>query len=267
MSNVGWLSDLCINEVNLVNKYVAQKSEYPMQNNGRYCHALLYTIEGTEKYVFKDKVVDAVPDSVTFIPKGEEYSIELLGEVSSVIAFDFELSDNMELLRPFCIKLHKNPNIRTYFQNAETVWKSKKRETEVKCKAYFYDIIASLIKDEENYLGSKERHKIADATEYLHSHYLENSFKISSLSAISNMSPKYFETLFFKEYKMTPKEYVIMLKMEFAKELLLGEKVTVASVSEKLGYSDIYHFSKIFKLKTGYTPTEFKRIAKSSKNG
>lgn len=265
MSNVEWISNLCISEVNLVNKYVASKEEYPMKNEGRYSNALLYTIEGTERYIFKDKIVEAVPDSVMFVPKGERYSIELSGEVSSVIAFDFELPESAEVSRPFCIKLRKNPSIRAHFQSAETIWKSKKRESEVKCKACFYEIIACLLKDEENYLGGKERQKIAEATEYLHAHYLENSFKISALSEILNISPKYFETLFFKEYKTTPKEYVLMLKMEFAKELLLGEKVTVASVSEKLGYADIYHFSKIFKAKTGYSPTEFKRLAKDKK--
>lgn len=262
MLNIKWISNLCINEVNLVCKYIAKKSEYPMKNGGRYRHALLYTIEGSEKYIFKDKTVEAVPDSVVFIPKGEKYSIELDDEKSVVIAFDFELLESTEIVRPFCIKLRKNLNIKTQFQNAETIWKSKKRESELRCKACFYEIVAAIVKDEETYLSGNERQKIAEATDYLHSHYLENGFRVSSLSTLLGMSQKYFETLFFKEYKTTPKEYVLMLKMEFAKELLLGEKVSVSAVSEKLGYSDIYHFSKIFKAKTGYTPTEFKRFMK-----
>ena len=56
----------------------------------------------------------------------------------------------------------------------------------------------------------------------------------------------------------TPKEYVISLKMEQAKELLMSEKLLIRDIALMLGYSDIYHFGKIFTKKTGFTPSEYR---------
>jgi AraC-like DNA-binding protein len=57
---------------------------------------------------------------------------------------------------------------------------------------------------------------------------------------------------------MSPRDYIISKKTELAKELLQSEKYSVTDVAISLGYSDIYQFSKMFKLKTGCNPSEYK---------
>jgi two-component system response regulator YesN len=48
--------------------------------------------------------------------------------------------------------------------------------------------------------------------------------------------------------------------MERAKELLLSERLMLKDIALMLGYADAYHFGKIFKTKTGYTPGEYRQI-------
>ena len=88
--------------------------------------------------------------------------------------------------------------------------------------------------------------------------YLKKDFRIEELAEITGISFRYFETLFQKEYHVTPKAYILYLKTERAKELLLSEKLLIKDIAVMLGYSDIYHFGKIFKAKTGYTPSEYR---------
>ena len=57
---------------------------------------------------------------------------------------------------------------------------------------------------------------------------------------------------------MSPKEYVLELKMRRARELLSQEKYSVSEIGVILGYSDVYHFSKSFKHATGVPPTEWR---------
>ena len=125
--------------------------------------------------------------------------------------------------------------------------------------ANFYRIVASLIRYENHYCNTETYSKIAVAVSHLHLHYLEPNFKIEHLSRIVKMSPRYFEMLFALQFKMTPKEYVIHLKLELAKELLKSDKSTVSNVAARLGFNDVYHFSRSFKGKTGLTPTQYKQ--------
>ena len=126
------------------------------------------------------------------------------------------------------------------------------------CKSIVYKIVSSVIKQEVYYSSSQNYKRISPAVDYLHAHYLEDNFRIDKLFSISDVSPRYFETLFFNEFKMTPKEYVISLKIKLAKQLLKSEKYTIGDIAMQLGYCDAYHFSKMFKAKTGYTPGEYR---------
>ena len=259
MKTLEWLQNLCISEINLVNKYLASKKDYPMKNEGRSHHGLLYTYNGTEIYHFADKSIEAVPDSILYIPRGERYTIELKSEDSEVITFDFEPQE-IEPIRPFCLQLGVNKTLRPCFRQCEYAWRKKEPDCSAICKTEFYKVIASMIRHKINYSSSATYNRIYFAIEHLHNNYLNRDFKIEELSRIVTMSPRYFEMLFASEFKMTPKEYVTHLKLQLARELLLNEKNTVSSIAEQLGYNDVYHFSKTFKVKTGFTPSEYRRL-------
>lgn len=257
MTNLDWLLNLSLSEINLVNTYVAEKSDYPMKNNGRRHYGFLYTIEGEETYIFADKIITAVPSSVVCIPKGEEYTIEFKGEKSTVISFDFEIENEVDI-RPFIVNIGHNSGLKAAFSDAEYEWRKKAAESYTACKSFFYKILSMLIHHENHYCNTQTYSKISNSVLYLHANYLEPSFKIEKLALLSRMSPRYFEMLFASVFKMTPKEYVIHLKLSLAKELLLNEKNTVTGIATQLGFNDVYHFSRTFKAKTGYTPTQYK---------
>ncbi|MNJ00613.1 HTH-type transcriptional activator Btr [compost metagenome] len=52
--------------------------------------------------------------------------------------------------------------------------------------------------------------------------------------------------------------------MEEAKGLLSRTTLLVSDISDRLGYTDMGHFSSNFKKYTGITPTEYRRRAVSS---
>ena len=259
MTRLAFLRTLCVTEVNLVTRYTAYLADYPMKNGGRNHSGFLDTLTGTESYHFSDRTIETPPGSLIFIPRGEKYTIEFHEEKSVVIAFDFALLTPPDL-RPFVVKLPNDSAVKSCFLDAETKWLHKRPECDSELRALLYRIVSLLIKNEVYYAGGENRLKIAEAVKYLHAHYLENDFRVATLAKIAKMSPRYFEMLFFDEFKCTPKEYILTLKMQLARELLKSERYSVSDVAEQLGYGDIYHFSKIFKSKTGYTPSEYKRL-------
>ena len=66
--------------------------------------------------------------------------------------------------------------------------------------------------------------------------------------------------LFSSVENMTVEHYVILQKIERAKELLVYGEQTLSEISDTLGYSSVAHLSAQFKQITGFTPTAFKRL-------
>lgn len=66
--------------------------------------------------------------------------------------------------------------------------------------------------------------------------------------------------LFSETEGVTIEQYVILQKIEKAKELLAYNEMTLNDISFQLGYSSSAHLSAQFKKVTGLTPSQFKAL-------
>ncbi len=82
------------------------------------------------------------------------------------------------------------------------------------------------------------------------------------LSKKLNYSYTYLANLFSEVEASTIEQYVIAMKIERIKELIMFEDVTLTEISYKLHYSSVAHLSTQFKKVTGLTPTHFKQLKK-----
>ncbi|PTX11683.1 AraC family transcriptional regulator [Sphingobacterium faecium] len=55
-------------------------------------------------------------------------------------------------------------------------------------------------------------------------------------------------------------KYAIFQKIEYIKELLIYDELSLAQIAEKLNYSSTAYLSNQFKKNTGLTPTQFKNL-------
>ena len=251
---------MCLCEISLVSEYRAERKQYPMKNPGRRRYGMIYTVEGSETLTFSDMAITLTPDTVLVIPEGEKYTLDSDTDTSRTVTVDFSVAGESEF-RPFLVKLEKNNTVKSLFFDILREWQKKLPESDAFCKSAFYRIIMLLIHQTSTYTNTEKKEKIARAVEILHRDCFTRSFRIEALSEASGMSRRNFEKLFSEVYGTSPGEYISNLKISLAKEMLLSERETITRISEHLGYSDVYHFSKVFKAKTGYTPTEYKKNA------
>lgn len=73
------------------------------------------------------------------------------------------------------------------------------------------------------------------------------------------LNPSYLSQLFKKHYDGGFSAYIVDLKIEKAKRLLLDEKIKIADIGEIVGYNDVKYFSRLFKKKTGKLPSEYRK--------
>ncbi|MCB9032991.1 MAG: helix-turn-helix transcriptional regulator [Chitinophagales bacterium] len=77
-----------------------------------------------------------------------------------------------------------------------------------------------------------------------------------------NHSYGYLSSLFSEITFTSIENYIIIQKIERAKQLLASESVTLTEISYLLNYSSVAHLSNQFKKMTGITPSAFQRIIK-----
>ena len=66
--------------------------------------------------------------------------------------------------------------------------------------------------------------------------------------------------IFSQNENNTLEQFFILQKIEKVKELLLYNEFTLTEMAGKLGYKSVQHLSTQFKVTTGFTPTEFKKL-------
>lgn len=87
---------------------------------------------------------------------------------------------------------------------------------------------------------------------------IEEDISIGTLGERFFLSKNYIGDLFKQETGMSIGEYIINIKMERAKFLILEDKLKTYEIAEKLNYKTVEYFSKTFKKYTGFTPGKFK---------
>lgn len=90
--------------------------------------------------------------------------------------------------------------------------------------------------------------------------YIESNdiYKISipQLASICNLSPATFRVRFSEIVGVSPIEYMSMIRLNKARELLTEGEMTVKEVAEALGYDSVSYFIRFYKKRTGRTPSE-----------
>ncbi|MGC5746616.1 helix-turn-helix domain-containing protein [Chryseobacterium sp. NFX27] len=82
-----------------------------------------------------------------------------------------------------------------------------------------------------------------------------------------NHSYGYLSNLFSEVAYTSIENFIILQKIEYAKELILNNKQSLTEIAHKLNYSSVAHLSTQFKNTTGITPSQFhKIITKRRKN-
>ena len=88
---------------------------------------------------------------------------------------------------------------------------------------------------------------------------LQQSFRLRDLARDLSVSERTLSRRFSQALGNTPIGYLQSMRMELAKRLLETTSLSVDAVSERVGYTDLSSFRRLFKRATGVSPREFKQ--------
>jgi len=107
----------------------------------------------------------------------------------------------------------------------------------------------------ENYSGAKRL--VRAALDYIHHNY-HNDIALSQVAEHLYITPPYLSKLFSAEMNESFSRYLLSYRIKIAKQLLKDTHLKVYEVAYRVGYTDIAHFSKLFKRVTGDTPMQYR---------
>ena len=243
------------------------KNEYstPMTS---FSHALeqnelIFHFSGQATVFFDDLVLETKPNTIRFLPKGEPKRYDVLRHERGECIDVFFSADRPISKQAFVMNVAQSEKLGVLFKKIFSTWVSKKEGYYFESVSLLYRIFAEMQKDTAK--PSRHKLKIAPAMDMIHSDFLTRDFSLRELAAICKMGESYFQKLFKEIYGISPKKYIIQLKINHACDLLRLERYTVTQIAELCNFSDVYFFSRQFKEYMGITPTQFVNKYKSSR--
>ncbi|WP_415839628.1 helix-turn-helix domain-containing protein [Paenibacillus tarimensis] len=94
--------------------------------------------------------------------------------------------------------------------------------------------------------------------EYMQQQYMK-PISLQSLAELANLSVGYYATLFKNHVGMSPIDYLIRIRMQRAKQMLVTSRASLKDISHLVGYQDVYYFSRSFKKHFGLSPSRFSK--------
>lgn len=99
---------------------------------------------------------------------------------------------------------------------------------------------------------------IARCQAWIADHYADAS-PVGAMTRMSGLAERTFVRRFTKATGVPPLQYVHLLRLEEAKQLLETRDLPVEAIAHDVGYEDASFFSRLFRRKVGLTPAEYRR--------
>ncbi len=228
-----------------------------------------FIIEGEGWLKIKDKEFYPLPGQLFLMPEGVVQSYSAINDNAfkkywchfTAKTGNINIFDKIQL--PYYINVSDRLNLEVLFKDLIQCYESGNLVSSFRVKAILMEIIAYYIENafdsDVNMLNTLDNEKLNCVINYIDEHLSEN-ITVEQLAKILHFNPRYFIRFFKQHIGNTPIQYINRIRMEKAKSILKSTGMNVSDVADITGFNDLFHFSKVFKAHTGFTPTEFKKI-------
>lgn len=114
------------------------------------------------------------------------------------------------------------------------------------------------------YEDNSKNPKIAEAKTFINENYMK-PISLDIMADSLAMNPKYLSQLFKSETGKNISDYIAELRIEKAKELLIGTDLKIGEIADAIGIPSRATFLRVFQKIENITPTEFRNIRKKEK--
>ena len=253
--------DFVVTDVN----YVVERPHTPSWAVKDICFAqnyvMAYSADGFVTYETDGKKISAGPNDVCIFPPGNVRS----GIADRLHPWHFvSVNFNLALYKGSkadynrsMIYVPKVPGeVGNLFFNLSKVWAGKEPFYRLKSRTIVQEIFISLLsaKMERAALGCGQ---LDSAKKYIQENFTKD-ISLEFLASRAGFSLSHFRKLFTAYYGKSPKQYILYLRLNKAKDLLAANEFNVSETARLCGFKNVFYFSDLFKKTFGMPPNAFR---------
>ena len=247
-TKAGTLIDVKVFEMNA-------KRNKPVSVKGRNFNSLSFRFNGKVSITANEKEIISTSDTITFMPKGVDYSTEIIEDTHAIV-LHFDFSEDINIQSPVVItKDHKK---------AKELFKAliKKFQPDDQFNVHFmsslYELFSLLDSLQDDKEPSHIPPKIRLAREYIQNECCDPQFSISALSDSLSISSSYLRREFSRAYGTSPIAFLKEMRLYNAKNLLDSEYLSIEEIAEQCGFTSASYFIQFFGKATGMSPSKYR---------
>ena len=258
---------------------VYSTKQMPYERHAHNAHELIYVCAGRSRVRIRDAEYVVGPHTLVFISKLEEHSVEIL-EGEQYLRYFIEFSPAQ------LDRMVEDPKLKSVFvsrpegflhcmdvtgvhEKIEQLLKEMLQEykqdlpfAQEAFEAMFLElmVIAYRMGKERFPLPQAEFHQAI----YRAQQYIDENFtgecSVTELAKSLFLSPYYLSHAFKAWTGYSPKQYIMLSRLSYAKSLLMTTGLSIAEISAKCGFGDVNNFIRSFRKETGQTPNQYRKI-------
>lgn len=232
--------------------------------NGPNTFLLIYQHKGSFRLSHKNKTFSE--GTVLILRLDENFTIDYLKEPSNERYYIFfggyeciNLLRKFNLLDNYYFKvgdLSKTIPLFTFITNNFEVCGL---ENDIFRITKFLEILSTISETIHPFLGEHKNTIIQEIATYIDRNY-NKPITLNSLCEEFHISPSTLNRGFINEKKQSPIQYLIDVRINNAKFMLINTHLMITDIALQVGFNDVFYFCRTFKNKCDMTPSQFRRI-------
>lgn len=213
-----------------------------------------FSLAKSGKIIYTQNEKQFISDSwhMIFLPMHGVYSLECT-EPGSFTLINFLCPEDFNISDIISIEVKNPEQILKEHSILEGMDLFRHPERRPEFLSVFYRMLSGLLNNEE-----EEMPLIKNIHRYIDENISNPALCNQKIAEAAGISEVYLRKLFHSKSNISPRQYIQELRLHKAKALLTRGEGSVSKIAENCGYSGVYHFCRMFRRKTGYTPTEYR---------
>ena len=225
-------------------------------------HDITYVVRGSARYTINGIAYELKPGDLLYLTKGDtKEAVTYPHNLMQCYAINFtaKIKGSNAIgaggLFPMVNHIGLRQDIIDLFRDLTICWTEQQSGYVLKARALFMLIIYRLMEimlfDVDSDPGDYRVHRI---TRYIAMHYPEK-LTVQNLARQIGLDFDYFGRLFKHETGMSVHQYIAKIRVRNAENMLQSGNYQVQEVAAHCGFSDTFHFYKLFKTLRGFPPS------------